>query len=311
MERRKAELRDKAAARDADGQRQLVLEKTLLDGAAWETDSASMVAAISKRKKYKQKRLGAKAAKQLELKAKGDGILVGQSATDYRALSARINYLCNDRPDIAYVAKELCRDFASPTQRSVERLKRCVRYLRHKPRMVWHFGYQPKCQDLTVCVDTDFAGCTVTRRSTSGGAIFHGQHLLRHWSKTQATIALSSAEAELTGICTGASQGIGMRSMMADLGFAWDLTIRSDAAAAIGICKRRGLGKVRHLATADLWVQDHVRNGDFVLNKIAGADNPADILTKNVTRELLEKHCSAMGLRVEAGRAASAPQMGK
>ena len=137
--------------------------------------------------------------------------------------------------------------------------------------------------------------------------MFHGQHMLRHWSKTQSTVALSSAEAELTGICSGASQGIGMRSMMKDLGLSWNLTVRSDAAAAIGICKRRGLGKVRHLATADLWIQDHVRTGDFVLNNILGADNPADILTKHVDRGLLSKHLETMQLVEESGRAASAP----
>ena len=252
--------------------RQLILERTLLDGAAWEVSPAVLVAAVSKKKKFKVKRVGAKAVKAAELLAKGPDILTGEAATTYRALSARINYLANDRPDVQYIAKELCRDFAHPTQKSVERLKRVTRYLCHKPRLVWNYDYQPQCSDLTVCVDTDFAGCQLTRRSTSGGAMFHGNHMLRTWSKTQSTVALSSAEAELTGICTGASQGIGMRSMMKDLGFEWALTIRSDASAAIGICKRRGLGKVRHLATADLWIQDHMRTGDFVINKILGAE---------------------------------------
>ena len=261
------------------------------------------------KKKFKQKRLGTRRVKQLELEAKSDGLLAGQAATDYRALTARMNYLASDRPDIAYAAKELCRDFSSPTAKSVERLKRAVRYLCHKPRLVWHFEYQPACNDLTICVDTDFAGCVVTRRSTSGGAMFHGRHLLCHWSKTQSTVALSSAEAELTGICTGASRGIGMRSMMHDLGFDWSLKVRSDAAAAIGICKRRGLGRVRHLATADLWVQDHIRTGDFVIDKILGSENPADILTKNVDRVLLGKHLTTMQLKEESGRAESAPKV--
>ena len=143
--------------------RRVILEQTLLDGAAWESTPADMVAAISKKKKFKQKRLGTKAVKAIELEAKAGGILTGHAATDYRALSARINYLASDRPDIAYVAKELCKDFASPTQKSIERLKRCVRYLKHKPRMVWHYDFQPNCHDVTVCVDTDFAGCQVTR----------------------------------------------------------------------------------------------------------------------------------------------------
>ena len=241
--------------------------------------------------------------------AKVADILTGAEATIYRALSARINYLASDRPDVAYIAKELCRDFAHPTQKSVERLKRTVRYLCHKPRLVWNYDYQEPCGDLTVCVDTDFAGCQETRRSTSGGVMFHGRHMLKVWSKTQTTVALSSAEAELTGICTGASQGIGMRSMMADLGFKWSLIMRSDAAAAIGICKRRGLGKVRHLATADLWIQDHLRTGDFVLNKNLGTENPADILTKNVDKNLLTKHLVTMQLREKSGRAESAPKV--
>ena len=56
----------------------------------------------------------------------------------------------------------------------------------------------------------------------------------------------------------------------------------SDATAAIGISRRRGLGKVRHLATADLWMQDRIRKGDFTLDKILGSDNPSDMLTSNL-----------------------------
>ena len=87
----------------------------------------------------------------------------------------------------------------------------------------------------------------------------------------------------------------------------WDILIRTDATAAIGICRRRGLGKVRHLATADLWVQDRLRAGDFRLEKVAGADNPSDILTKHVERPLLLRHLKTLGLYSESGRADSAP----
>ena len=89
--------------------------------------------AVSKKKKFKVKRLGTKKIKAIELEAKAGEILTGERATEYRALSARINVLASDRPDIAYAAKELCRDFASPTQKSIEKLKRCVRYLCHTP----------------------------------------------------------------------------------------------------------------------------------------------------------------------------------
>ena len=162
---------------------------------------------------------------------------------------------------------------------------------------------------MTTFVDTDFGGCHVTRRSTSGGVATRGNHTIKHWSTTQATVALSSAEAELTGICKGASQGLGLQSLAADLGIHLGLTILTDATAAIGICRRRGLGKVRHLATADLWIQDRLRRKDFELVKVAGADNPADMLTKHVDKATMVKHMSKLGLRLEGGRAESAPNI--
>ena len=133
--------------------------------------------------------------------------------------------------------------------------------------------------------------------------------MIKHWSTTQPTVALSSAEAELTGICKGAAQSLGLQSLAADLGIKLKLKIMSDATAAIGICRRRGLGKVRHLATADLWVQDRLRKKDFTLDKVLGSENPADMLTKHVDKATLMKHVKTLGLRLEGGRADSAPSI--
>ena len=136
-----------------------------------------------------------------------------------------------------------------------------------------------------------------------------GKHLIRHWSLTQSTVTLSSAEAELGGITKGASLSMGLRSIAHDLGFAWDITLLTDSTAAVGICRRRGLGKIRHLAAADLWVQDRLRCKDFRLLKVLGTENVADMLTKHVPRPVLCKHVSNMGLRQVEGRAATAPQI--
>ena len=135
--------------------------------------------------------------KEVERATSTGNKLTPQAATVYRALSARCNYLAQDRPDVAFAAKELCRDFSAPTPESLSKLTRAIRYLKGCPRLVYCFPWQadPKC--LTLCVDTDFAGCRITRRATSGGAALRGQHCIRHWSTTQATIALSSGEAEL------------------------------------------------------------------------------------------------------------------
>ena len=294
--------------------RESVLRNALLDGAAWEPSSAAcleqFVAAVGK-KKFRAKRIGARACKQHELLENPGANLSEAQRTQFRALAARANYLALDRPDIAFAAKELCRQFAQPTDRSVEQLKRMVRYLVHNPRLTYHFDYVPETNAVDVYVDTDFAGCLKTRRSTSGGLIMMGPHLLRHWSVTQPTIALSSGEAELVGIVRGASQSLGFRSMALDLGFDVSLRIKTDASAAIGICRRRGLGRIRHLAVSDLWVQERLRNEEFELEKIPGADNPADVLTKHLERPLLSKLLPRMHVFNEDGRAQTAPTLGQ
>ena len=52
--------------------------------------------------------------------------------------------------------------------------------------------------------------------------------------------------------------------------------------AAIGIARRKGLGKSRHLDVTDLWIQDRIKSKAIHLSKVAGAENVADILTKYV-----------------------------
>ena len=136
-----------------------------------------------------------------------------------------------------------------------------------------------------------------------------GRHSIKHWSLTQTTIALSSGEAELGGICRGASIALGLQSLAADLGIPLQIEILTDATAAIGICRRRGLGKIRHLHVSDLWVQDRLKTGDFKLTKVLGTENPADCLTKHVTRDIMMRHMQTMGLKPESGRPGSAPTL--
>ena len=252
-------------------------------------------------------RKGAKAVKKLErISTAGD--LSPAEATTFRALSARANYLAQDRPDVAFSTKELCREFAVPNAQSFQKLKRAVRYLVGLPRLVYRYGWQETPAHFDVFTDSDFAGCQTSRRSTSGGVVMHGAHCIRHWATTQTTLSLSSGESELHGIAKGIQNGIGFQSMARDLGINRKLRIHSDATAAIGIARRRGLGKLRHLDVEDLWIQHKVRSKQVELLKVDGKVNPADIFTKYVEYPILSKALQNMGLRSEEGRAQSAPK---
>ena len=74
-----------------------------------------------------------------------------------------------------------------------------------------------------------------------------------------------------------------------DLGMTLTIKVLTDAAAAIGIVRRRGLGKVRHLDVTDLWLQERVRSKDIEVEKDDGKVNLADALTKVLARPQLVK----------------------
>ena len=255
------------------------------------------------------KRVGAKTAKKLEIaeNALASDVLTSAEATMYRALSARCNYLSQDRPDISYSSKELCREFAVPTVTSFKKLKRLARYLSGMPRLVYNFPWQTMPTEIDVYVDTDFAGCRETRRSTSGGVAMLGNCCIKHWSKTQGTISLNSGEAELHGIAYGAAQALGIQSLLKDAGWKVDVHLHSDATAAIGIARRKGLGKVRHLDTTDLWIQNKIRSKKMKLSTVLGTENMADVLTKYVEKKTMDAALAKMHLSVKKGRPACAP----
>ncbi len=103
--------------------------------------------------------------------------------------------------------------------------------------------------------------------------------------------------------------GLGYQSLVRDLGQDLPVRLWTDSSAAIGICSRQGLGKLRHLDTHTLWVQHAVRAQRIDLRKIDGEQNPADVFTKHFSaRDKLAHLVSLFGCAYVEGRSAIAPQ---
>ena len=148
-------------------------------------------------------------------------------------------------------------------------------------------------------------------KSTTGCCVVHGGHLIRSFSKTQSNIALSSAEAELYAMVSAASEGLGARAMVADYGGEVQVTLFVDASAAIGVAQRKGLGKIRHLDTQALWIQDAVRQRKIELQKVKGTQNPADLMTKCLGSSEIADMMNRFGLQSWTGRPELARQVAK
>nr|GEU99600.1 hypothetical protein [Tanacetum cinerariifolium] len=111
----------------------------------------------------------------------------GDSVSDptlYRSLAGTLQYLTFTRPDLSYVVQQL--HVSSTTQ-------------------------------LSAYTDADWAGCPVTRRSTSGYCVFLGDNLLSWSAKRQVTLSRSSAEAEYRGISNVVAETAWIRNLLCEL----------------------------------------------------------------------------------------------
>jgi hypothetical protein len=231
--------------------------------------------------------------------------LVGSEIRGYRALAARANYLAQDRTDIQFAAKEICRGMSSPSQGDYMRLKRLGRYLISYPRVVWSYAPQRMVKELTVYSDSDWAGCRRTARSTSGGAICRGSHCLRTYSVTQKSVALSSAEAELISLVRATTEGIGMCQLAEGVNIILQAAMYADSSAALAVVQRRGNGRLRHIRVGHLWIPELAECGDVKFRKVDGLSNPADLATKFLGGSIIQQLLPRLGQAQRDGRSAA------
>merc|ERR1712078_958786 len=107
---------------------------------------------------------------------------------------------------------------AKPTQKYWNKLKRLGRYLIGHGRAVMRYDWQGHEHEVTGYSESGWAGCRVTGKSTSGGAIMIGGHFIKGWARTQNHVTLSSAEAELLALVKCSAELMGIRSMLKDIG---------------------------------------------------------------------------------------------
>jgi hypothetical protein len=113
----------------------------------------------------------------------------------------------------------MCARFQSdPRECHLVVVKRILRYLVAMPCFgIWY----PKGStfDLIGYSDSDYAGCKVNRKSTSGTCQFLGRSLVSWSSKKQTSVALSTAEAKYVAAGQCCAQLLWMRQTLRDFGY--------------------------------------------------------------------------------------------
>ncbi len=165
----------------------------------------------------------------------------------YRTVTARLNYLASDRPELLLATKECGKAATCSSRADLTHLKRIGRFLLKEPRCVWHFPWQDETNVLEGSSDAGAGGCTRTRRSTSGGVLRLGGHTLCAWSSSQNVVALSSCESEYYSLVRCAGEAIGLRETLEEMQLAYNIRLWTDARAARGLALRTGGGQIKHM----------------------------------------------------------------
>ena len=240
----------------------------------------------------------------------GDTPLDSDEHSLYRRSTGKLLWLSLLRSDIQFATKELSRALTAPTTEDMAKLKHLLRYLAGtkshalviKPTL--QLSSTNTTLDLDVYCDSDWAGCTKTRKSTSGVVIALLGTTLYTCARTQATVALSSGEAELYAIGLGIQEALFVKSLLleAKLAKGVNLTCYTDSTAGKSMATRYGLGKkTKHIELRYLYMQELVNSGALRLSKIDTKLNQSDLLTKYLSAETTQLHTATLGIRDPKG----------
>ncbi|XP_057791146.1 uncharacterized mitochondrial protein AtMg00810-like [Salvia miltiorrhiza] len=113
------------------------------------------------------------------------------SSTKCREIIGSLLYLTASRPNIAFAVGVCARYRSDPKEAHMDVAKHIVRYLKGTPNIGLRYPADDNFKLLGYS-DSDFAGCKIDRKSTSGTCQFLGNKLISWFSKKQTSVATST-----------------------------------------------------------------------------------------------------------------------
>ncbi|WVZ75592.1 LOW QUALITY PROTEIN: hypothetical protein U9M48_023631 [Paspalum notatum var. saurae] len=183
---------------------------------------------------------------------------------EFRGMIGSLLYLTVTRPDIQFVVCLCARYQASPRTSHRQAVKRILRYLKFTPELgLWYSS--GSSLSLRGFSDADHAGCRIDHKSTSGTSQLLGTSFVSWSSRKQASVALSTTEAEYVAAAT----------------FMDESPLLVDSTSAISVAKNPVLhSRTKHIDMRFLFLRDHYEKGDIDLIHVVSTNQLADIFTK-------------------------------
>jgi len=258
-----------------------------------------------------------------KLRKESVALLSQQDSTLYRSIIGSIMYpMLASRPDLSYAVGAVSQFSGAPSVDHLAALHRILRYIRGSAHLQLHLTRcsaleaTPKATPLTKphypkilwdteingYSDSDWAGCLDSRHST-GAYIFLAGHLpVSWWSNKQATVALSSTEAEYMALTHATKEAIWLHFLLSEILDRQyknlpSITIFADNQGCIELVHNPEYhARTKHIDSQHHFVREKVEGGEVSLEYTPSGVMVADCLTKAVPREKFVQHHASMGI---------------
>ena len=185
----------------------------------------------------------------------------------------------------------------NPSKLHWEAIKWILRYLRDTTSKALCFKGGDTI--LTGYVDADLAGNVDIRRSTTGYVYTLGGTAVSWGSQLQKIVALSTTEAKYVVVTEASKEMVWLQSLLEELGKKQEGNVLyCDSQSAIHLAKNPSFhSRTKHIQLRYHFIRSLLEDEILKLEKISGAQNPADMLTKTVTIDKLKLCSASVGLK--------------
>lgn len=215
----------------------------------------------------------------------------------YRSGVGMLLYLVkHSRPDIANPVRELSKVLDGTTPAAMKEMYRVIKYVldtRSKGLRIEPTFGDSGPWDLVCFSDSDYAGDPESRRSVSGFILYVKGVPISWRSKAQRSVTLSSSEAEWVALSEAVKEIMFVVQLLESMKIKVKLpvTVRVDNVGAIFMSKNISTSsRTKHVDIRTKYVNEYVEDGIIKIIFVQSSDNDSDIMTKNVSGDLLEKH---------------------
>lgn len=230
----------------------------------------------------------------------------------YRRVIGLLTYLANcTRPDIAHAVNSAAQFAQNPGAIHWRAVMQILRYLCGTDHYALLFdgneqggaaaaasaaeGAPPSSSvsPLTVFADANWGNCKDTRRSVTGWLIRLGNSWVDWCCRKQATVALSSCEAEYMAVSAATQGAIWMQQLLEEMSFMESINggaksppvplVLCDNKSAIAMGHTDALhSRSKHIDIRHHFIREQIERGRIALQWISTQEQVADILTKTL-----------------------------